>query len=194
MQRVGWMLENVSDTLSNHFERLLHCSNRLLLRRQIRAHFFIASSWLSRGTWQRASGWRWDNECVFNRKQFINIREREMMMRCVSLHKSSFVSSCLIKRHFCTINPKRVFLTSVRKFSQFLVRTHRVEVINWLHNRSARICWWLKGDERFTCVGTTNPSKGKDFHAHFDSSSVSGNKTQQNAINHFMILHKSVFV
>lgn len=40
MQRVGWMLENVSDTLSNHLKRLFHCSNRLLLRRQILAHFY----------------------------------------------------------------------------------------------------------------------------------------------------------
>lgn len=106
IERVGWMLENVSDTLFNHFETLLHCSIRLLLRHRILAHFFIASSLLSLRH-VASNDWRCYNECDFNRKQLINITTRYDALRYIN-HRSF---SCLIKRTSpYAINQKPLFL------------------------------------------------------------------------------------
>lgn len=88
-ERVGWILENVSDTLFNHFETLLHCSSRLLLRHQILAHFFIVYSLLSLRH-VALNDWRCYNKCDFNRKQLINITTRNDALRYIN-HRLFFL-------------------------------------------------------------------------------------------------------
>lgn len=115
------------------------------------------------------------------------------MTRCVLLHKSSFVSSCLIKTTFLRNKSETNFLNFFSFSHCRQTKGVSIELINWLRNRFTKIFQDQENDPHLH-YENTEPIKRQTNSTHFLIPFWFQTLKSWNAINHFIILHRNIFI